>query len=140
VTNCQQDKVYDAQALAKPVTLGQPLRPTLEYVQGYLDTLTNEPWWHTRFPSVVTVECTALVDGEKSVGKAHDDGVGQIELSCHSLWERTLLHEVAHCTSGRDAAHGPAFVRDYLELVFRQLGTDAWVALSSAMKDAGVIW
>lgn len=109
-------------------------------VQEYVDALCSSDWWSERFPGVVRIEAVAIrsrcVDGVGRPEPEHNSGI--IGLTRDGRKELTVLHEVAHAVCRPDAEHGPEWVRTYLELTYRVLGTDSWAALRDAFIARGV--
>jgi putative metallohydrolase (TIGR04338 family) len=115
---------------------------TIERVQEYLDVLCTFDWWSERFPGVIRIEAVGIhsccVEGvgrpelERNAGVIGVTPVGQKEL--------TVLHEVAHAVCRPSAAHGPEWARTYLELTYRVMGTDTWLALRDAFvtREVGI--
>lgn len=137
---CQQDEVYAAEA---PIHQGRRFSSQAE-IQEWVDRLLNQPWWHERFPLVLNVEVPTIKRrrGEGSVG-AYDaaTGYGVIEMAEVHWNERDVCHELAHVTSGAEGstAHDPLFVRHCLELVYRTIGTETWLALRASYLEHGVV-
>lgn len=135
----QQQGVYDAQvALPPAVTFAG-----VEEAQAYADSITSRYWWDERYRPVNRVEV------EKTHGNAQhsyasydeDSCCGIVHLSPGGMNDRVMIHEMAHTvTIAVDgyAGHGGIFVRRYLELVNLIRGSDDYLILWTAFKDAGV--
>lgn len=108
-------------------------------IQAYVDDLVGQSWWPERHHKVATIEAPAVRRQDSAGTYFADECVGHIEIGS-DMSERTVLHEVAHVTAAADGStcHDPAFARHYLELVFRQMGTDAWMTLRQSFIDEGV--
>ena len=128
--------VYDAEATLDP---GRAF-DTIGKVQEYLDALCAGDWWSERFPGVVRIEAFRIrsrcVEG---AGRSElDRNAGVIGLTRAGQRELTVLHEVAHAVCRPEVGHGPGWARAYLELTYRVIGTDSWVALRDALVTRGV--
>lgn len=135
----QQDLVYRAEAEAP----AGPTFATIDELEAWLRReMLDQPWWHERFPRVRGIFVAASRDAHGSVGGwSEADGYGQIEMAPTHWCAKYVCHEVAHVAAAPDGStsHDPLFVRVYLELVYRTLGTDAWVDLRGRFLDAGVV-
>jgi putative metallohydrolase (TIGR04338 family) len=130
------EAVYAAETTLDP---GRAFGTVVE-IQDYLDALCANDWWNERFPGVVRIEAVGIrsrcVDG---VGRPDPDrNAGVIGMTADGRKELIVLHEVAHVLCRPDAGHGPAWVRTYLELAYRLMGTEAWARLRTALVARGV--
>lgn len=136
----QQDEVYAAERLVRK---GRRFDSQAAIQRWVDEEIVDTPWWHERFPQVITIECpTVNRQGTSgSVGKLHDDGVGQIEMHPNHWRELYVCHEIAHVTADAEGstAHDPIFMRHYLELVYRMMGSEVWMELRQSMIDHGVV-
>lgn len=138
-TRNQQDRVYTAE---RTVGLGRRFASQAE-IQVWVDELTCQEWWTERFPNVTNIECPTVTrrNGDGSVGAWFEDGTGIIEMHPTHWCELYVLHEISHvCADANGStAHDPLFCSVYLELVYRIMGTDSWLALRTALTDHGVV-
>lgn len=135
MTYTQQDELYAAEDKAD---LGQEILP--EDLQSYVDALRDNPWVFRCFPMVNRIEAYALKrDG--SVGSFHKEtGAGKIEMSFNHLYERIVLHEVAHVLAGArygSKAHCPWFARTYLELI-SVFAPSVYPSLLASFREDGI--
>ncbi len=109
-------------------------------VQDYLDALCANDWWSARFPSVVRIEAVGIRSRcVEAVGRPDPDrNAGVIGVTADGRKELIVLHEVAHVLCRPDAGHGPDWVRTYLELAYRLMGTETWAMLRAAFVTRGV--
>lgn len=140
MTACtQQEALYRAEAGAPTGIDFHDLGEVRLFVKQMIDST----WWHDRFPKVRGIRVERALKRDGSVGTWFpDDWTGQIEMAPQHWNARTLCHEVAHVTSSAHAdsrSHDPAFVRDYLELVYRTLGSEIWMDLRQRLLDAGIV-
>ena len=125
--------VYAAEATVVP---GRRFRD-IAAVQDYLDSLTASDWWSERFPGVTRIEAVPIrsssVDavGRPEMGRS----AGVIGLTPRGRVELTVLHEVAHAVCPPAVGHGPLWVRTYLELAYRSMGTGTWSDLHRAFTE-----
>ena len=130
------EAVYAAEATLDP---GRAFG-TIGQVQEYVDALCARDWWSERFPGVVRIEAVGI-RSRCAVGAGRPEperNAGVIGLTRDGRKELTVLHEVAHVLCRPDAAHGLEWARTYLELAYRVMGSDAWVALRAAFVAWGV--
>lgn len=136
----QQDEVYAAE---ERVRKGAHFGAQAE-IQSWVDGIVAQDWWGDRFPEVTNIEVPTIArrPGEGSVGGWFIDGGGVIEMARVHWCELYVLHEMAHVTADSDGGHhghDPRFVRHYLELVYRVLGTETWLELRQSFLDYGVV-
>jgi putative metallohydrolase (TIGR04338 family) len=130
------EAVYAAEATLDPGrTFG-----TIVQVQEYVDALCASDWWSERFPGVVRIEAVSIRSRcAQAVGRPEPErNAGVIGLTRVGRKELTVLHEVAHALCRPDTEHGPDWVRTYLELAYRIMGTDTWAALRGAFVGRSV--
>lgn len=133
---CQQDTVYAAEAELKGVH--EFAFEDIAEVQRFLDGLREQRWW----PILIgRVEAYKRRGGGRSVGWYEPaKHAGGMELA--TLKMTTVLHELAHVLAEAlhgSHAHDPWYCREMLQLVYRVLGSDAYVLLRSAYEQHGVI-
>lgn len=135
----QQDEVYAAEAC---VDHGARFDSQAE-IQQWVDGIVAQDWWGERFDKVTVIEVPMVHrrSGAGSVGAWFKDGGGVIEMARVHWCEMFVLHEMAHVTAEAEGSHShdPLFVRHYLELVFRVMGPEPWMALRQSLLDHGVI-
>ena len=130
------EAVYAAEATLDP---GRAFGAVVQ-VQDYLDALCANDWWSERFPSVVRIEAVGIRSRcVEAVGRPDPDrNAGVIGVTAPGRKELIVLHEVAHVLCCPDAGHGPHWVRTYLELAYRLMGTKTWSMLRAAFLTRGV--
>lgn len=137
---CQQDELYRAEQ-----TLTD-MGPTFDSIAGLEvwlhDAMLDRDWWHERFPKVKGIRVAKASRRDGSVGAWFDDDwSGQIEMSPDHWCGLYVCHEVAHVVAKAHCAtqaHGPDFARTYLELTYRALGSETYVALHEAFKAGSI--
>ena len=130
------EAVYAAEATLDP---GRAFG-AISQVQRYLDALCASDWWGERFPGVVRIEAVGIRSRcVEAVGRPEPErNTGTIGITPDGRKELTTLHEVAHVVCRPDAGHGPEWVRTYLEIVYRLMGTEPWLALRDALVSRGI--
>ena len=112
-------------------------------VKLFVKSMTDSTWWHERFPKVRGIRVERALQRDGSVGAwFEDDWTGQIEMSPAHWCAKYVCHEVAHVTAEAHAgstSHDPAFVRDYLILVYQTLGSAIWMDLRQRLLDGGIV-
>lgn len=136
---CQQWEVYAAEESIFSMH-GEEM--TLAEVQAYVDSLRATTWWEQRCYEILHIEVGPARRGENGVGGWYKDkSAGRIELAPRARNKSTILHEVSHVIADamhNSTAHDPAFCRVYLELVYRELGSDAYVKLRESFVQHNV--
>lgn len=136
---CQQDELYRAEAGAPNGIDFHDIGEVRIFVQQMIDS----SWWHERFPKVRGIRVERALKRDGSVGAWFaDDWSGQIEMSPDHWCAKYVCHEVAHVTAkahSGNGSHGPVFARDYLEMVYRTLGSEVWMDLRQRLLDGGVV-
>lgn len=130
----QQEHVYAAEGSALRC-LGRRFR-NVHAIQAYLDDLTTSDWWIDRWPDTPSVRAHRMAS--KRWGGVAKTRTAEIVISYGSGDEAIVLHEVAHLVCGEDG-HGPVFCFTLLDLVRAQMGFQAYGALLSAFRAAGVL-
>jgi putative metallohydrolase (TIGR04338 family) len=135
---CQQGGMYAAE---RRVPLGIRFSDEAEAVR-YLTRVMDHPMWPLEHPRVERVD--VRIDRRHANpcgGWSFEDRVGRINLA-RSPYEIVLLHELAHIVchadTGSRQAHGPVFARTYLELVYRNMGSEVYQQLHRGMLDEGL--
>jgi putative metallohydrolase (TIGR04338 family) len=117
--------------------------------QDYVDHITSSIWWSDRCPIELT-SITVVEVPDKDVGgmaSVEDDcgrivlGRGRVNANRVALSDPwVILHELAHLLviDPSDGHHGPRFVRSYIDLVERYLGTDAAAELARQCQQANI--
>lgn len=113
---------------------------TVPEVQAYLDELRDRPWWPER---ILRVEAgPARQSGRCSVGWWQEEKqAGRVEMLAEHMYHQAILHELAHVVAAamhRSKAHCPHFARTYLELVYREMGPDAYRTLWDSFESHGI--
>lgn len=105
-------------------------------VQEYIDRMADESWFGEYFPDIAFIEVGASSASSGSCGTSESGGrSGYIELHDAQLSEGYVLHELAHVLARErfgSESHDPGFARMYCELVYRKIGTEAWLKLREA--------
>jgi len=137
----QQAQVYEAQWFAED-GLGPEMRgrsfESEEELQLYVDDLRENEHWQDYDVQSIEAFCR---DKPGACGGLVELGFGQIEMGPDKMYERPVLHEVAHVLAAArydSQSHDPWFVRTYLELVYEHMGSAAYKALYDAFQVAGV--
>ena len=131
----QQKNVYKAQEL---VGRGQVFS-TYEAAQAFADSLTSSHWWETTYSSIVAIEVQPAPEGEPATGRLDTDvRVAVAEIPKSMLNERVLLHEVAHAIAPPECGHSATWVREFMSLMYRALGSDRYFELFTAFKKHNV--
>jgi len=131
----QQRNVYMAQEY---VSKGR-FFTSYEDAQIFADSLTSSSWWGEAYPFIVRIEIQDAPEGEPATGAYDEDvrvAVAQIPRSM--LCERTLLHEVAHAIAPVEAGHNKRWVREFMTLMYRALGSDRYLELFQAFTNHNV--
>lgn len=127
----ENDALYDPQF---PMT--GPL--SLEEAQEFVDHMRHHPWWDENFPKVSRVEVYEHAGGD-SVGVYYPEmESGVADMSDRHMIQLYLCHEVAHVLAAArygSRSHDPWFARTYLELVYLNMGSDAYHALYRAFEE-----
>lgn len=135
--SCQQFELYASEA-----TVPQGRGLAAGELQAYVDELRESDWWRRNFPQVLYVEARAKSGGAASVGGWFEDkGAGAIDmLPCH-MTELYVLHEISHVLAAArfgSHSHDPWFAQTYLQLVYTQMGSEAYGALVAAFDRGGI--
>lgn len=138
MSRCQQFEMYAAEDRA---IRGRDFE-TLDEIQRWMDDLRDTPWWAIRHGAVRSVEIgDAPRRGLVGPGLVAP-GMVYMELRPDQMYERIVLHELAHALCqvkyGESCAHGPRFARMYLELVSLIMGADAYVSLRDEFDKDGI--
>ena len=111
---------------------------TIDQAQAIADSITASDWWAKDYSHCVRCEVTKMHGNVTKVNGVADttqiENGGLIGLTAKGLNYGTLLHEMAHCVAGGDAGHGPQWIRTYLALVYKVVGSDQYLALYNAFK------
>ena len=135
----QQDELYTAE---RGVRLGRQFN-SIKEIEDYVFELRSTWWWETFYWQVEMVEVgPARKNGTSSVGAYYEDkNAGRIEmLTCH-FNERSVIHELAHVLAKKlhgSRSHDPWFAREYANLVYLVLGSDAWLELEAGYRQHGI--
>lgn len=134
---CQQRAVYRSESRV-PITRRFD---DAAHVQRHVDALRDTWWWRVWYPQVRWVEVRPR-RGRDSVGAWNGrGGVGDMELIGEHLDGLSVLHELAHVLAGarwNSRSHDPWWARTYLELVYLDLGSEAYAALREAFEADGI--
>jgi hypothetical protein len=139
-TRCQQSEVYQAEKLG--VARGREIATTAE-AERFLRSVLDHPSWPLEHPRVTAVRVEIQPDRPTDSGVGtFDEAVGYGRIEMGRTCELYLLHELSHVLIAADhranGAHGPYFCRQYLELVWRHLGSGAYQSLLDRFEEVGV--
>lgn len=133
----QQDRLYDAEE-SSGVYPGAPIDDPQAWVNAKRDTW----WWARWYWSVGYVNVTVTRRDVDPTGTYdHADGCGYVTLPRDYVRTGVLVHELVHVVAGKlhgSHAHDPWFAREYLNLTYLILGSDAYDQLRAAYVDHGV--
>ncbi|MCA8959740.1 MAG: DUF2786 domain-containing protein [Planctomycetes bacterium] len=110
---------------------------TIAEVQAFVDEVVASPHWSRR-------EAPRVVVARDGRGRRHACSNeswfgGEVRLPKWSRSQLIVLHELAHlCVPKGEAAHGPVFAREYIDLVRTFLSPEAADRLEAEFARAGV--
>lgn len=115
---------------------------TIGECEEYIKTVLRSRWFKNRYPHK---EKLVLGDGRgmrrATAGSWLETNTVDISLPRWSRMEAVILHELSHNVSPMfKAAHGPEFASNFLSLVLRFMGRNAWVQLRESYKKHRVKW
>jgi putative metallohydrolase (TIGR04338 family) len=113
----------------------------LPEIQLYVDSLMASNWWARTFPQIDRIDVhPGRKNGVWAYGAATGNRRGEIWLPPRgrAYTELVVLHEIAHCVSSRRITHGPAWVHNFLQLVWRACGDERYQLLVDNLASHGV--
>jgi putative metallohydrolase (TIGR04338 family) len=132
----QRSRIYAAERVLFASGLSDPL-VTVPEMQAYAERVISSAWWRKQWPHTRSVTIT---DGRsRRRGNCCPTMTGwRIAMPRWTRHTGYLLHELAHTTSSD--RHGPRFARNYLLLVKRYMGVEAFDVLIESFRLNGVDW
>lgn len=129
--NSQQFRLYESENKLPP---GRQFSGVDEY-QAYLDSIIGTEWWAEKYDWTGRIICEQI-HGNNREGCALRRGDELVmQLPAHMMDEITACHELAHLVlANYGCGHDGRFVRTYLELIYRIMGQDAYVAAYERFK------
>lgn len=133
--NSQQFTLYVSES---KLPTGRKFSDVDEY-QAYLDSIIATDWWTEKYDWTGQI-CCEQIHGNNREGCAFKRGEELvIQLPAHMMDEITACHELAHLVlSNYGCGHDGRFVRTYLELIYRIMGSDAYVAAHERFTADGI--
>lgn len=109
--------------------------------RDYIERIMRSRWWKSRMPNVWHLN---LKDGRgtrRARGGRHGDGI-KINLPRWARHPIVILHEIAHTITPKSryiaASHGRQFCSNYLALIKRWVGHEAWREMKDHFKKGRV--
>jgi len=102
--------------------------------QMFVDSLTASDWWTDCYPDVSRIDVVRQRENSPNVASTTSNKIG---LNSYGLCERVILHEVAHIVEP-DVGHNGPWVRAFLNLTYRTMGSDSYMELYEAFTNEGV--
>ena len=132
----QQKRVYEAQA---HVSVGATFT-SYATAQDFANALTSSDWWGQAYPFIIAIEVQDAPEGEPATGR-YDESlrVAVVQIPRSMLNERVMLHEVAHAIAPEGSGHNARWVREFMALMSRALGSDRYLELFNAFKEHSVV-
>lgn len=140
----QQDSLYAAERSVPEHLRGRGFDSQAAIQRWVVSELLDQPWWVHSFGRVVGIHVPTVARRRTRCSVGYWDAQERVAvIEMHPAhWETlTVLHEVAHPVAEAyhgSRSHDPHFARIYLQLVYRVLGGDAWIALRTAFVEHGV--
>lgn len=109
--------------------------PELSDVRAYVKKICADRWFRRHFLFAAIGGGIQVTDGRGHWKAVASAGAMSISVARNGRARWVVLHEVAHCLTPRGCqAHGPEYVKIYLQLVRHFLGREAWRALYTACR------
>ncbi len=137
----QRSRVYNSEHHHSLYQNNYSEKMTIDEVREFIEKIMRSRWWKVRMPDDTYLN---LKDGRRTRWARGGKHGSEIRINL-PRWARhpiVILHEMAHTITPMDrcvaASHGRQFCSNYLALIKRWMGREAWLEMKGLFKNKRV--